>query len=304
MKAIIPSVIFYSSCIIAASAVPIDYDTQVRPFLKDNCIACHNKTTTKGGLNMETPELMAKGGESDVGIIPWQRRGEHHVSGCGPHLGLRDATEGQQSRRGEPHHPATRACSKSGSIKARRPRRNENSGHRLGAAACRGAADLCARRHGAGRLHCRRPCKSDQPLPPAHAQPRHEAHRRILLKSGLYKQPGVAHRDLVQSLAFSPDGTRLATGSFREVKLWKRETKPAAPVPTHPKLTAVQEADNSIKLTETAGGKLIAHIKTDLVGEQLVAQRTLAATRAVWKSRIKTRPSRKRRPMPRSRRIV
>jgi len=30
-----------------------------------------------------------------------------------------------------------------------------------------------------------------------------------------------AHRALVQSLTFSPDGTRLASGSFREVKLWK-----------------------------------------------------------------------------------
>ena len=29
-----------------------------------------NKTTTKAGLNMETPELMMKGGESDKGILP------------------------------------------------------------------------------------------------------------------------------------------------------------------------------------------------------------------------------------------
>ena len=55
---------------------------------------------------------------------------------------------------------------------------------------------------------------------------------QTLLKSGLYKQRGFAHRDVVQSLAFSPDGSRLATGSFREVKLWKRENKTAAaPVP-------------------------------------------------------------------------
>ena len=56
----------------AAAAAPgvIDYDKQVHPFLKDNCIACHNKTTTKGGLNMETPVLMIKGGETDKGLIP------------------------------------------------------------------------------------------------------------------------------------------------------------------------------------------------------------------------------------------
>ena len=70
-----PFVLLHSSFVIlvtAAAAAPgvIDYDKQVHPFLKDNCIACHNKTTTKGGLNMETPELMIKGGETDKGLIP------------------------------------------------------------------------------------------------------------------------------------------------------------------------------------------------------------------------------------------
>ena len=43
-----------------------------------------------------------------------------------------------------------------------------------------------------------------------------------LIKSGLYQNHGVAHLDLVQSLAFSPGGNVLASGSYREVKLWRR----------------------------------------------------------------------------------
>lgn len=43
-----------------------------------------------------------------------------------------------------------------------------------------------------------------------------------LLESGIYSNPGVAHLDLVQSMAFSPDGMRLATGGFRTVKIWDR----------------------------------------------------------------------------------
>src|SRR4029077_2664610 len=45
-----------------------------------------------------------------------------------------------------------------------------------------------------------------------------------LLAGGIYKQPGVADLDLVQSLKFSPDGTLLASGGFRTVKLWRKAT--------------------------------------------------------------------------------
>ena len=34
--------------------------------------------------------------------------------------------------------------------------------------------------------------------------------------------PGIGHRDLVQSLTFNKDGDLLASGGFREVKLWRR----------------------------------------------------------------------------------
>ena len=55
-----------------ASAAPAepDFYEDVYPFLKANCISCHNKTTTKADLNMETPALMKKGGDSGPSIIP------------------------------------------------------------------------------------------------------------------------------------------------------------------------------------------------------------------------------------------
>ena len=47
-----------------------------------------------------------------------------------------------------------------------------------------------------------------------------------LQSRGIYDKPGVAHLDLVQSLAFSPDGQWLASGGFRTVKLWRRHMTP------------------------------------------------------------------------------
>ena len=51
-------------------AAPVDYDKEIHPILKANCISCHNKTTTKGDLNIETRALMLKGGENGPAISP------------------------------------------------------------------------------------------------------------------------------------------------------------------------------------------------------------------------------------------
>src|SRR5688572_12211518 len=48
----------------------LDYYRDVFPFLKANCISCHNKTMSKADLDMETPESMKKGGESGPALMP------------------------------------------------------------------------------------------------------------------------------------------------------------------------------------------------------------------------------------------
>src|ERR1700729_2470998 len=54
----------------ANRTTPLHFDPERRPFLSDNCLSCHCQTTTKGGLNLETPELMIKGGDSGAAIEP------------------------------------------------------------------------------------------------------------------------------------------------------------------------------------------------------------------------------------------
>src|ERR1700722_11512953 len=53
-----------------ATGAEIDFYRDVYPVLKSNCIACHNKTTTKAALNLETPEAIRRGGDSGAGVIP------------------------------------------------------------------------------------------------------------------------------------------------------------------------------------------------------------------------------------------
>ncbi len=283
MKSIFRFAILISGFVASAQAAPgvIDYDKDIHPFLKENCIACHNKTTTKGGLNMETPALMEKGGETDKGIIPskgldsliYQAAAHTWDSDMPPKgnkVGAVNLSSPQLAKLKDWIDQGARPSPKRDKIIAWEPLPPGVQPIYALAATPLGDFVAAARANQISVYHLPTQSLVTKLTDVA------------LLKSGLSQQPGVAHRDLVQSLAFSPDGTRLATGSYREVKLWKRQSTTAAvPLPTHPKLSAKQEPDHSIKLIETTGGKLIAHIKTDLMSEQLAAQRALAASRAV-----------------------
>jgi WD40 repeat protein len=89
-----------------------------------------------------------------------------------------------------------------------------------------------------------------------------------ILKGGIYKQPGVAHLDLVQSLAFSPDGLRMASGGFQEIKIWARPTNVQTQkiaVATAGKALAISPdrkwlaaaSGNNVLLIEAASGKTV-----------------------------------------------
>src|SRR6185503_3923934 len=49
---------------------PVDFEKEILPILKNNCLACHNKTTTKAELILETPQDIIKGGESGKTVVP------------------------------------------------------------------------------------------------------------------------------------------------------------------------------------------------------------------------------------------
>ena len=260
----VPFVLLHSSfAILHAAPGVIDYEKQIYPFLKDNCIACHNKTTTKGGLNMETPALMEKGGETDKGLIPGKgmesiifqaaaHTWDSEMPPKGNKVGAVNLTSNQLELLKQWIDQGAKSSGKKEQVIAWEPVSAALQPVYAVALAPQGDFAAAARANQVSVYH----------LP---------------TQSLLMKLPADAHRDLVTALAFSPDGTRLASGSFREVKLWKKTVTAAAPAASV-KFTATQDADNSIKLNE--GPKLVAHIQSDLITQQALTKLTHTAARA------------------------
>ncbi|MDB6118809.1 MAG: hypothetical protein JWO08_2590 [Verrucomicrobiaceae bacterium] len=216
---------------------PVDFSGEVYPVLKANCIACHNKTTTKGGLNVETPELMKKGGESGTAIEPGKGADS---------LLLQSA-----AHQGDSDMP---------------PKGNKV-----------GAVNLTPEELGLIKLWIDQganPGKKRvqqiawQPLPPG----LHPIYATAMSPGGEFATCSranqvfvydlasrqlaaqfVGHRDMTLALAFSPDGMRLASGSFGEVKIWRREPV-AMPMSAAVKaimdaVAKLQQASRSVGLT-------------------------------------------------------
>src|SRR5438105_12404513 len=51
-------------------AGPIDFEKEILPVLKNNCLACHNQTKAKADLVLENPQTILKGGESGPAVVP------------------------------------------------------------------------------------------------------------------------------------------------------------------------------------------------------------------------------------------
>ena len=49
---------------------PVDFDRELLPVLKRNCLACHNAAKAENSLVLETPQTMLKGGDEGPAIVP------------------------------------------------------------------------------------------------------------------------------------------------------------------------------------------------------------------------------------------
>lgn len=237
----------------------LDFYQDIYPFLKANCISCHNKTTTKADLDMETPEMMKKGGESGPSILP----------GKGAESLVVLASLHQNDLEMPP------ANNKSGAVNLT-PKEVALLTQWIN--------------EGAKSSTQQQRTVAWQPL----AAGVHPIYSVAVSQDGRYAacgrsnqifvydlatrqfitqitdpslNDGAAHRAMVQSLAFSADGKRLASGSFREVKIWHLAATPPAPQPVQS--GGPIEATLLKKLAEAAKTTFTSHTATP-DGKQIV----------------------------------
>ena len=197
-------------------AEAVDFYKDVFPFLESNCVACHNKTTSKGGLNMESPNEIRKDGDSGPGVIPGKsaeslvlksalHQGDAVMPPKNNKSGARDLTPAEIK--------VLATWIDEGAKDSVKPSR-EIAWKQLPAGVApiyavavspNGRFSLCAR----GNRLFAYDTATRQPL-----------NAPVDASAG---SPYAAHRSFIQSIAFSPDGNSLVTTSFRELKIWHRE---------------------------------------------------------------------------------
>jgi WD40 repeat protein len=228
-------------------ATPVDFDRDIQPFLSDNCLSCHCQTTTKGGLNLETPELMLKGGDTGAAIAP-KKGSESLILQAAAHLDddlimpPRDNKAKAKNLTPEQLGLLKRWIDQG----AKTSPKTERVVHWQPLADSLGAIFAVAVT-GDGQFAA---CARENQIFIYH------------VPSGRLVDHDATHRDQVNALAFSPDGTVMASAGYRQVKLWRRTAtvgKPAQAIAT-PENPPRARADGKILALLDADGKQVAKV--------------------------------------------
>lgn len=203
-------------------AGPVDFEKEILPVLRRNCLACHSSAKKESNLILETPPAIVKGGDEGAAVVPGKpqestmllmasRQRESFMPPDDNNVGAKRLTSEElglmqlwieQGAKGE-------VTGKSKPIQWQPLPAGVNS---IFAVALTDDGQFAA----AGRAN---------QIFLYHVPSQRELGRLSdpsLVGKGIYSKPGVADLEMIQSLTFSPDGERLVSGGFRTAKIWRR----------------------------------------------------------------------------------
>jgi WD40 repeat protein len=246
----------------------ISYGKQIAAIWQRSCSACHNAKKAEGGLNLETVAALMKGGDSGAAVVPGKSDESEIVarilaeddSVMPPRdnsAGAKPLTETEIAliKRWIDSGAAALDADMAQTVQWQ-PMPGAVRSIYASDASADGQFVACGRANQVVLYQW--PLQAAEPSAVALIDPS--------VADGELKQPA-AHLDLVQSVAFSPDVQRLATGGYRAVKIWRRELAPAdetllpsdataIAVSVDGKRVAIAKPDHSIVVLPASGGQI------------------------------------------------
>lgn len=252
-------------------STPVSFEQDILPILQRSCLACHSASERQGDLVLETPQSLRDGGDSGPAIVPGKGTDS---------LLLKLAAHQEESFMPPPDNDvnAPKLTSQELGLLRLWIDQGARAGDMVPVPATPQAWQPLS--SGLSPVYALALSPDGEHVAVTRANQLYVYHLlsgKLLatLRDSALK-PEAAHRDLVQSLAWSSDGSLLASGGFREAKIWRKPrdlqlaTVPLGSIATafavspDRKLAATAGANHTVHIWDTATKK----VRTTLTGHQ------------------------------------
>jgi WD40 repeat protein len=231
---------------------PVDFEKEILPILRRNCLACHNTTDAESDLVLETPATIREGGVEGPAVVPGKSsqsllllQASHQRESFMPpddnDVGAKNLTPRELGLiklwidKG-----ATGEVTGAGDVVQWQSLPAGVNPIYAVAVSDDGQFAAAGRANQVFLYHV-----------PTGRELGRLTDPELVTADGVYQQPGVAFMDLVQSLAFNRTGDMIAAGGYRNVKIWKRVTNARLA-----ELPAIEDAASSLAVS--GDGKIAA----------------------------------------------